>query len=243
MTEMKWHDLSSGKAKFAACKLLDLAITEAVQNNLRVDVLVWDTQDSRHNIQNRDDVANLGRMFFHLLRNVLDRRWPDNSRWAVYPDKRSDFDWEPLQRSVESKGTEVLYETDLFNPDGDSRLRRSFELLGIESKDSKQFPLIQVADLFAGLGPFSRERYRKFEKWRNRNEKGESLFGRTLLKLSNTDKARFPVLDHLDKSCKTRRLQVSLKSNQGLATMNAGKPINFWLWEPQHEKDKAPTKK
>lgn len=42
--------------------------------------------------------------------------------------------------------------------------------------------------------------------------------------------------------CKQQRSAVSLKSNRGLWTPNPVNPLNFWMYEPQHPEDRAPTK-
>ena len=74
LSEFKWAKLRQARERFAALKLIDLAFNYAVESKLRIDVLVWDTQDSRHNIWARDDAQNLQRMYYHLFKNVLRQR-------------------------------------------------------------------------------------------------------------------------------------------------------------------------
>jgi hypothetical protein len=50
------------------------------------------------------------------------------------------------------------------------------------------------------------------------------------------------VLKKFDETCKERKLGVSLKTKKGLWTPDPQRPINFWLYEPQHPEDKAPQK-
>jgi len=77
--EFKWKKLDGAKERFAAIKMCEFAIENALARKLRVDVLIWDIQDSRHNVPGRDDIANLQRMYYHLFRNVLRARWPNDA--------------------------------------------------------------------------------------------------------------------------------------------------------------------
>lgn len=79
VSEFKWSELGGARERFAAIKLCQLAVQAACQGRLRVDVLIWDIRDRRHNIPGRDDIANLQRMYYHLFRNVLRARWPNDA--------------------------------------------------------------------------------------------------------------------------------------------------------------------
>jgi len=59
-------------------------------------------------------------------------------------------------------------------------------------------------------------------------------------KLSNGDKNRCEVMNYLNRLCKKYKLTVSLDTFNGFRTFNPKKPVNFWLYEPQHPDDKAP---
>jgi hypothetical protein len=75
--ELSWKELRGARERFAARKVVDLVFDLVIEGVLRMDAVVWDTYDSRHNVRQRDDVANLGRMYHHLLRLVLARRWEE----------------------------------------------------------------------------------------------------------------------------------------------------------------------
>ena len=47
---------------------VELAVEFVRARRIRVDVLVWDLQDSRHAIPGRDDIACLERMYYHVNR-------------------------------------------------------------------------------------------------------------------------------------------------------------------------------
>lgn len=71
ISEFKWNKLRQARERFAAMKMIDEAIILAQNRHIRIDVLIWDTEDSRHGIKGRDDIANLQRMYYHLFKYVL----------------------------------------------------------------------------------------------------------------------------------------------------------------------------
>jgi hypothetical protein len=101
--EFKWNRCTDAKYGFAARKLVDATLDAVRQLQARVDVLVWDTQDSRHQIAGRDDAANLERMFFHLLRVVLRTR-ESGAVWSVFPDEKFGVDWATLHDCLQAVG-------------------------------------------------------------------------------------------------------------------------------------------
>jgi hypothetical protein len=58
MIELKWGELRSAKKRFVAIRVFNYIIEQAIAGNLRVDVLTWDIEDSRHKVQGRNDVRN-----------------------------------------------------------------------------------------------------------------------------------------------------------------------------------------
>lgn len=116
----------------------------------------------------------------------------------------------------------------------------------VEQLKSHKEPIIQLADIFAGLTCFSRKK--SYECWieYNKRKKQQSLFRKESeirSKLSKTDLKRFELIFNIYELCKKSGLNVSLRSNKYLWTPNPSNPLNFWHYEPQHEKDKAPQKK
>ncbi|MGA4645385.1 DUF3800 domain-containing protein [Limisphaera sp. 4302-co] len=243
--EFKWKKLTGAKERFAAEKLCKFAVEKACAGSFRVDVLVWDIEDSRHNIAGRDDIANLGRMYYHLLRNVLRARWPNDALWRLCPDEHTTQDWGTLQEHLEHISAGVEVEHSLFTGGQFRiRLRREFGIEEIQPVSSAAHPLIQLADLFAGLAVFSRDKFDDYKGWLQAASRQASLFseGDTSANPSRSSRERFAVLKKFNELCKERKLGVSLKSKSGLWTPNPEKPINFWIYEPQHPEDKAPRK-
>ena len=72
---------------------------------MRVDVLIWDMEDSRHKeVPDRDDKADFSRMYYHLLHSVLKLRWPDGARWLICPDQHGEMDCMTLEQCLGWKG-------------------------------------------------------------------------------------------------------------------------------------------
>ena len=119
-----------------------------------------------------------------------------------------------------------------------------FRLVQLVPRESHLHPLIQVADLFAGIMPYSYSSYDVFELWLPSAGDQATLDGTTAApKLTGSDQVRFTVLSHLKDACSARKLYVSLKTHRGLRTMNPEMPINFWPYEAQSEQDRAPTRR
>ncbi|QSR84166.1 DUF3800 domain-containing protein [Methylacidimicrobium sp. B4] len=245
LTEFKWNKLAGAKERFAANRLCAFAVKEASAHHLRIDVLVWDTEDSRHTILRRDDIANLERMYYHLFCNVLRKRWPNDAVWRLHPDEHTELDWGTLQDCLAAQSTRVKIDDSLFaGGPFPIRLRRDFGIEVIQSVHSEANPVLQLADLFAGLAVFSRNKYEKYEQWRANQSPQARLFdsAEEQVSMSQSERARFQVLKEFDELCKGSKLGVSLKSTQGLRTRDPKNPINFWMYEPQHPEDKAPQK-
>lgn len=241
VNEFKFQKLRQARYRFAAQKIADFVVERALCGALRVDVVIWDTEDSRHKILGRDDVANLQRMYYHLLKNAL-RRWPGDNSWALYPDRNSALNWEIVSDYLGVAGAALsssIQEPTLFR----DRLGQEFCIEEIQEADSKENPLCQVADLLAGMSVFSRQRFTAYRCWKEQQRRQLRLFpDDPAVSLSNSDEERCRVLEYLNASCKEHKLGVSLKTRQGLWTPDPTNPINFWFYEPQHPEDKAPTR-
>ena len=243
--EFKWKKLDGVKERFAAIKMCEFAIENALARKLRVDVLIWDIQDSRHKIARRDDIANLERMYYHLFRNVLRMRWPDDAVWRLHPDEHTALNWETVEDCIENVSTTVDVDRSLFTGGKFRiRLRREFVLEEIQPVSSGKHPLLQLADLFAGLAAFSHEKFDEYRRWSATTSPQMFLLdeARASIDPSRASQERFEVLKRFDEMCKQKKLGVSLMNKGGLWTPDPQNPINFWLYEPQHPEDKAPQK-
>jgi hypothetical protein len=241
-SEFKWK---KARRKYGVA-LLDFFFKHHAR--MRVDVLIWDTEDSRRkDVRGRDDREDFACMYFHLLHNVLKFRWPVRSSWLICPDAKKDVDWQTLEQCLEWKSW--AREQNLFSQCGEMQeLRAFYNISEIRPASSKEYFLIQLADLFAGLAVFSYAGFEKYVQWKTDQEETLKLFemrdfGMTKAPLSRSDQERLPVLHHVREESGRRRLQVSLVSSRGLLTKNPANPLNFWLYTPQRPQDKAPVKR
>ncbi len=143
--EFAWKELTTAKRRFAAQKIVDHIIKLASPGLLRVDVLIWDTHDARHRVVGRDDTANLARMYYHLMANVMRDRWPRDALWIQHVDERTDIDWTELEQCLAGRTRKErgVSQAEFF----ESKCKRS---PNVEQASSSEHVLIQVADLSGG---------------------------------------------------------------------------------------------
>lgn len=161
----------------------------------------------------------------------------------LHPDENTALDWLTVQDFLDAAGFGIRIDGNLFEGGFRLRLEQDFRVLQIVEVSSAKTPLSQLADLFAGLGAFSYSAYDKYESWLHSQSGQMSLFDYQPCKVSNSERERFTVIKHLDEQCKKKhKLGVGLRSSRGFRTYNPANPINFWLYEPHHPDDKAPTR-
>ena len=239
--EFAWKALRTDKQEAVAKQLCTLASRLAYSGKIRVDTLIWDVSDSRHKIQGRDDTANLARMYYHLLINVIERRWPLGCYWEMRPDNRTDMDWDTLEECLQYPSRTMKNATHTLL-DGTSGVEGVAppQINPVHSKDDS---LIQIADLFAGLAAFSWNKHMEYQKWRLKQLGQLNMFGdgsRTELSRSATYKAR--TLQFFEGQRPLYNLGTSQANGERLRTWDPTEPINFWLYVPQIEEDKAPRR-
>lgn len=103
--------------------------------------------------------------------------------------------------------------------------------------DSKNYRLVQVADILAGLARFS---------YIVRNRLNPPMLGldpsldARSSKPSSTDEYRLPVLARFLADCRHRSLSVSNEPPlRGLATRDPSEPVNFWTYAALHPGDRG----
>lgn len=239
-SEFKWSNAN----KRYGIELADFFFSR--QDKMRIDVLVWDTNDSRHcGLRNRDDLANFACMYYQLIHNVLKMRWPDNARWTICPHSQNQINWKTMERCLAWKSWKA--ETGLFDLLSKSSFREYYRIEEIREVFSETHPLIQLADQFAGLGAYSYQAFERYQRWIHEQEGPSLAFdgsgtNMTGFKFSNSDLERLPILDHIQNTAKKFKLQLSLDSSGGFSTKRPERPLNFWLYKAQSVKDKAPLK-
>lgn len=243
VSEFKWKGLNGVRRRQCAIKMVELAVKSTLSDSLRVDVLIWDTHDARHNVRNRDDIANLQYMYYQIFRNVLRARWPDDAIWKLCPDEHTALDWLQIETRLEFVSSFLQIEKpSLTEQTFRWKLKREFGICEIAPVKSDQASLLQLADLFAGITIFSHEKFSEFAVWEKSNKPRLLPDNGVSNPPSNTSKHRFHVLHRLNEICKKDKLGVSLNSCEGLRTFKPENPLNFWMYKAQHPDDKAPAK-
>jgi hypothetical protein len=117
--EFKWSKIS----RRHGISIVDF--TFANLDKIKIDVLIWDTHDSRHkNVKHRDDIANFGRMYYHLLHFILKYKWEDKSHWTICPDINWQVDWLTIQECLSWKSWAI--ESNLLSHDTEYESIRDF---------------------------------------------------------------------------------------------------------------------
>lgn len=202
VAECKWEKVRSARAGFAAAKLLRWALDRTQEGVLRVDTLTWEAESAAQRAAARPYRARLRHMYARLLGDILPRRWPVAERFAVIPDEQGVLAWDALAAEL-------------------PRVER------IVPGRSQDHPLIQLADLFAGLAAYSRDRYTTYDRWLVLPPNARATAG-----MSAADRVRCKLLDDFFTECKYHRLGVSLRTNWGLRTYDeTTAPLGFWWAE------------
>ena len=143
-------------------------------------------------------------MYYHLFDSTLRIRWPSESTWELFPDEQSIIDWSTMEDILQASGRDFRLDKDIFSSNQFRyNLFSDYQILRIEELESHSNPLVQLADLFAGLGAYSHSSYEKFLEWK-REESAQIPMGlfekaRDKISLSKRDSERCKVIDHLNK--------------------------------------------
>jgi hypothetical protein len=209
---------------------------------IRVDIMTWDTADSRHSVPGRSDTENLGRLYYHLLLKTI-TRWPPGE-WSITLDKNEQIDYETLRGCINSFAVSprttprIIFST--------RELEEFNTIHVIQEMESHEEAMIQLADLFAGMARYSHEEGETCCGWLEVNQQPEQLpfpelSDGMMVKCSRTQECRYQLIGELCRTCRRYRLGVSLRTKKYLWTPNPQNPINFWHYTPQGDYDRAPT--
>jgi len=209
LAECKWEKVRSARTYFAGRKLLAWTIRQVERSRLRVDTLTWDTLAASRSGQGVPHITNLRRMYRALLEEILPERWGVAATWQLYPDEQSAMPWDQLVVGLPM-------------------------VRGIVACHSHEQPLIQLADLFAGLAVYSRDSYDLYERWlcepphlRSREAPDPTAHGE---EYSASDRVRCLLLDEFYTACTLRHLGISLRTRRGLYTSDPSRPVAFHWW-------------
>ena len=233
ITSFKWIKIKNNN-KTDALKEILLYLFDLMERKLvMIEILTWNIHDSRHDVPGRKDTENLSYMYDKLIKDFANRHLNDDDCLYLFPDQNSAVNWKKLE--------EILFNQDIYietyHEEFDAILLS--KKIKIKESSTKNDPLIQIADIFAGIARFSFEEYDSYERWLDPQQ--QRLF-ETPQEFSNRQKYRFEIFKLIDEWAKKNKLRISLKSTRGFVSHDPNVSLNFWLYKPQHEKDKAPTR-
>jgi hypothetical protein len=243
--ELRWNKIRTSKQQFAAEKAIDSCAQALSDNRLRIDVLVWDSQGDRPRVQNTDLKATLQVMYYLLFKNVTSRRWPSDCIWRHVPDQHVGVGWDALESYLSAKDTQNANERsfDTAVPASESfsaSIKRLFNIAEIMDCRAQEMCLTQLADLFAGMGAFSREKFNEYRSWKRNRGYTSTLFEATAKRDSTFGLLeKYHVLSHFEGKLSELAFPVALDQTSGLRTLDPSIPINFWWYEAQSRFDKA----
>lgn len=246
LSEFAWNKLRSHDALLAANAMTDIAVDAACSGGFRVDVIIWDTLDSRHAVEGRDDLANFERMYYHLIKTTIEKKWPKAS-WMIRPDERTDMDWHDLEQCL-------MYPSRKYKNSQSLVLDKQFQGISMPLRIcdiASSHPLVQVADIFAGLASFSWNEHSKYASWKSQHSEQfymlSNQFPQELQQNTAGIKCKSQALQHFEKiylpRLRGRDRKEFEKRRRGLVTLDPNMPINFWFYIPQRNYDKAPRRR
>lgn len=239
--EFKFKNVNNFKNVNLGKELIDILLRYVANGNVGAYILVWDKKDSRHNIQGRCDLSNLCRMYYHNLKAIKRQRQID-CEWEFYPDEFSAINWhEDIIAFLTNRklGVVVNSDPDLF--DFYSNLKITYTK--VKALKSEEYPLLQLADLLAGLCRTSRQEHNLYRHWKNNNNKQIPIFDYpSNHTISKTLTYKFIVKEYFKEQCDKYRLGVNISRNGYLQTFKPSSKISIWNYEPQSSNDKAPVR-
>ena len=228
ITSFKWAKIQSDN-KFNALKYFLIFLFPFLEKRLvTIHTLTWDTYDSRHDVEHRDDTENLSIMYYNLIKDITSKKLVCQESLKIYPDQNNSMDWEYLQMLLRNNSTKYDY--------NNNYIIDSHEIY-IKESSTEKHNLIQIADIFAGIARTSYEDYDDYEFY---NPQQTRLV--PLKKISRRQKYRFEIYNIIKKWGEDHKYQISINSKRGFNSFNQYAPINFWFYTPQRFNDKAPTK-
>ncbi len=226
----------------AAIKFLCTGVEYALMKRIRIDILTWYLKDSRHNIRQLDEQKNYELMYYKILKWVQQCWSVKTLSWQFYPDQNSAINWQELIKCIENTdlNRKRKYSEELF------LIARSLQIPSItdySESDSKAEPLIQLIDLFTGFTAFSCDKGNDYFVWQASTDKSPTLFANPTageIEFTNGEMSKYRCLSAFISKCKMHKMGVSINTKKYLWTPDPKRWINYWMYEPQGEYDKAP---
>lgn len=240
--EYKWEKFKRKKYYDISVEIFDELFNQAVNGNMRIDTIIWNSEDTRYYRNNTNYDSKLRVLYYLRLRDIFSNRWAANTNWEIHLDNQQQVDCDQLEGFLKHYSGNTLKET-IFGKEYDIwellQTPVKFQIGIIDQVDSKQEPLIQVADIYAGMSAYSHNKsdelieWLKFDGLQHPDTHGNFQF---VLGLPGIEKRnykgrelwRFRFIKYVQEKCKTKKFQVSINAKRGLHTFDPNSPINFF---------------
>lgn len=240
--EFKQIDGDSKKQRLAEI-IIEEGLKFIIQRGLKVDVLTWDTLDSRHNVFGIDREKNFEIMYYQIITKTLHRWQSCFKQWEFYPDQKNGVNWGTINSYCEMTNLNrkliqsgVLFESDL---------RFFSECVNHCEVESAAEPITQFIDIITGIIRYSFCHGDKYNEWLKDVDLSAGqgdLFGCIdENKFSNSMIPRFKCMKLFYDICKLYACQVNFSKAKYFQTFNLNGPFNLWFYMPK-DYDKAPVK-
>jgi hypothetical protein len=210
--ELKWVEVRTARHRFAANKLITWAFNALGAGALRVEVVTWDAEE-QHPAPGESGIATLQQMYGLLLGTTLRRYQSAGGLVRVCPDEQDALNWPALEHYLAAQALPIER---------------------VVPCHSHHEPMVQLADVLAGLAVYSRSAYDRYEAWK-------AVAGLDLELLhpedvpeppSRSDRERFLVLAELLMECASHHAPIQLAGERGLLTTDAAFALQFASYQP-----------
>jgi len=213
----------------AAVDFVGCVVNEfAVYNRVRIDTITTDNGCVSGGDYDSGSDPDLEGMYCRVLPTV-GRRW-GYTKWDLYADENSGVNWSGIVSCVNMTSILTLEgnkEAFIDRTGEDAQ----FEFSEVEELDSEGEPLVQVADLFAGMARFLHEDNGGWAEWLARGDgtQGELMpcMAWDRGNITRSKECRYRLIGRLYSLCRRHRLYVSLGSEKHLRTWRPQSPISF----------------
>ena len=223
ISSFKWNKFNTIDKVNAFKDFFNFISPFLLDNQMYIHVLIWDTEDSRHSVYPRDNDKNLEIMYHKIIKNFANYTLNEYDCLFVFPDRQNSIDWQLIEEILEKEG--------FFNMEYGRTIT-------IEESNTKNAYLIQLADIFAGMG---RTSYKDYDEYELQGDETQTFLIPFEKEPSIKNKTRYKIIRFVHNWSKKHKLQISISENRGFKSYKKG-PLNFWFYEPQTDKDKAPIK-
>ncbi|MEQ4489385.1 MAG: DUF3800 domain-containing protein [Dehalococcoides mccartyi] len=225
ITEMKFYNLNGPNSPYTqyAKESLKTCLNSFISHNIiKVEVL---TANKNCNIPCAELIS---RMYYKAILNA--REYWIYPGCQFYPDRLSSMDWDKLKEIFQNtnilKSSEPLFTPiTCIQPVG---YHNSTFMPQIQECDSKETPLIQLADIFAGIVRISYENKinNRYKRKQLVQKEQSNMFNHFKLKNDIPKNHHNSMVNYLHDLCKDNKLSVSLRDGY-LNSVFPKKPLNF----------------